>query len=299
MAFSKCFFLAALLANLATASVNCGGHIASSCGKCPTEENTKTFCNGDCQWKYDRCVKKNTTLKAEFTTNVAQEGELKILLGNNSGMQRKESAELTLEFNVPEANFRLPDPAYHHHEWGFQSGASQSSNDVVGASAIVYEFKMFTTSGNEWPHALIFRNIPTDKLGAFTDGLEIKMTLKEDKIIAEKTTKLKVGEDTKEDEGKVYKCQGFADLPGGQRVLEDGTPAEKRQFCEDEGFFWKTKVSDKNYPGCGTCSCCRLTAVVQNNEWAVVQNKESAVLQNKESAASKLASLVSFLVVVL
>ena len=42
--------------------VSCGGHMADSCNKCPfsgTRYVGQSYCNGDCKWESNECVKKN------------------------------------------------------------------------------------------------------------------------------------------------------------------------------------------------------------------------------------------------
>ena len=39
------------------AEVSCGGHTATNCGECP-RGNGAQWCNGDCTWVIDQCVKR-------------------------------------------------------------------------------------------------------------------------------------------------------------------------------------------------------------------------------------------------
>ena len=43
--------------------LSCGQHSAESCALCP-EGNGASWCNGDCQWTDEQCVKK--TIKGKF-----------------------------------------------------------------------------------------------------------------------------------------------------------------------------------------------------------------------------------------
>jgi len=43
--------------------VNCGGHRAADCAKCPEEGQGEGYCNGECQWKNGSCIIKSTKIE--------------------------------------------------------------------------------------------------------------------------------------------------------------------------------------------------------------------------------------------
>ena len=35
--------------------MSCGGHNAKGCEQCPGKDGGEEFCNGDCEWKDNKC----------------------------------------------------------------------------------------------------------------------------------------------------------------------------------------------------------------------------------------------------